>query len=378
MNTLEEPASIEQLRQLARRRLPQQVFDFIDGGADDELALRRNRHELQSAPLVGRALVNVTSIDTTCTIFGKPLAAPLVVAPMGACGLAWPRADVEIARAAASVGIPYVLSTFANTGIEDLADAAEGRLWFQLYPLRDRALRHGLVHRARVAGYEVLVVTVDVPVPGNRERDHSHSRSSLTGLVKNVAGLIWRPRWCWGIACHGLPRFPNAAAGAGAAALAQRAGAQVDATFDWDELARVRDRWPGTLVVKGIQHTNDVQRLASLGMDGIWLSNHGGRQLDAAPGPLSLLQSVTQIQRGHSILIADSGFRRGSEVFKALISGADAVALGRSVLYGAAVAGRAGALHALQIIQRELVQTMAMCGVTHIPAVTSPPCQPTP
>ena len=369
MRALDDAVSIEDLRSIARRRLPPRVFDFIDGGADDEVALRRNRSEFDRATLHGRPLHDTSVMDTSARLWTETAPSPLIVAPMGACGFAWPDADVEIARAATQAALPYVLSTFSNTRIEDLARLVQGRLWYQLYPLRDRSLTHGLVFRALAADYQALVVTLDVAAPGNRERDRRHAATSVGVRLRNLAGFATRPIWCAGVAARGLPRFVNLgnSTSATGGTLATNAGLQVSDAVTWEELERLRERWPRKFIVKGIQHPSDAQRLTAMGVDAVWMSNHGGRQLDAAPGTLSLLCGLGAQERGRALVIADSGFRRGSDVLKALMHGADAVALGRAVLYGAAAGGGAGAAKALNIIQAELVRTMRLCGMSALP-----------
>jgi L-lactate dehydrogenase (cytochrome)/(S)-mandelate dehydrogenase len=355
--------SVNELRDRARRRLPAPVFDFVDGGAEDEIAIARNRHDLREIQLTGRVLGDSAPVDTSQMVWGTAIGTPLIVAPMGACGLLWPEADVLIAQAATRARIPFVLATFSNRSLEDVAKRAGGRRWFQLYPLQNAALMNSLVFRAARSGYEALVVTVDVAAPGKRERDARHARASTGARARRMLDFAVKPGWCAQVARHGLPEFANLGQPIPRANVALQAGAQVDPGFDWDALRRIRDRWPGRLVVKGVQHADDAQRLWSIGVDGVWASNHGGRQLDCAPSTPSILRSMSSVERGDGLLIADSGFRRGSDVLKGLTLGANLVGLGRSVLYGVAAGGAIGAYRSIEIISEELRQCMRLCGL---------------
>lgn len=364
---LAQALSIADLRTAARSRLPRAVFDFIDGGAEDEITLRENRAAFERIRLVPRVLNDVSAPDLRATIAGTPSQAPIVVAPMGSCMLAWPQADIAIARAAAAAGVPYTLSTMSTTSIERMADAVQGALWFQLYVLKDHAFNDRLVERARAAGYGTLVVTVDLQAGGKRERDLRNGISIPLRLnLRQVLGGIAHPAWAVQMLRSGLPEFENVRGymgqeGAGLT-IAARVGQSLDAAYGWDDLARMRDRWPGTLLVKGVEHPADAARLASLGVDGIWLSNHGGRQLDGAIATADALPGVAAALRGRIPVLIDSGVRRGVDILKARALGAQAVAVGRAVLYGAAAGGEAGARRALEILVDELRLAMKLAG----------------
>ncbi len=363
--------SIEDLRTLARRRLPRSVFEFIDGGSEDELTLKANRAAFERLRLVPRVLVDVSEPDLRTDVVGGLASAPFVIAPMGSCALAWPEADLAIARAASAFGIPYTLSTMATTSLERLADQVQGRLWFQLYVLRDETANDKLVSRAREAGYEALVVTVDLQAGGKRERDLRNGISiPLRMTPRHLFEAATRPAWALGIVRGGLPQFENVRGLMGeetaGLTIAAKVGQNLNAAFDWEDLARLRDRWPRKLLVKGVLHPSDAVRLSQLGVDGIWVSNHGGRQLDGAIASVDALRSIAQAVEGKVSLLIDSGVRRGVDVLKARAMGAEAVAIGRAALFGAAAAGESGVRQALKILTDELTLAMKLSGVASI------------
>ena len=365
------PFSIEELRLAARRRLPRAVFDFIDGAAEDELTLRDNRAAFERARLMPRVLRDVSSVDTSTAILGKPSALPLVVAPTGAVGFGWRGGDIAIAKAAAAAGVPYTMSTSVTTTIEKLAAAAPGRLWFQAYFFRDREFTFGLIERARRAGYETLMVTVDLPVGGKRERDFRNDFSvPFRFTPKNLLDFASRPAWALDMLVNGMPALENLAGlaepGADAAKIASSVGRNHDAAFDWDALKRVRDTWQGKLVVKGVAHPADAEQIVALGCDGVIVSNHGGRQLDGAVAAFDALPGVVRAVGGKAGVLMDGGVRRGADIVKAVASGAQGVLVGRATYYGVCAAGEAGARRALDILSDELVRCMQLCGVRSV------------
>ena len=363
---LERFLSIEDFRQAARRRLPRAVYDFIDGGAEDELTLRDNRQAFERIRVMPRVLNDVSAPRIDGELLGLPVKAPLIVAPMGSCMLAWPEADIAIARAASAHGIPYTLSTMSTTSIERMARAVPGALWFQLYVLKDEQFNLQLIDRAQAHGYGALVVTVDLPAGGKREKDHRNGIS----IPLRPSWRLWRdglthPVWAWRLLRGGFPQFENVAGYGGMAdaglPIAARVGQSLDAAFNWEKLARIRERWRGRLLVKGVEHPEDAKRLVAMGVDGIWISNHGGRQLDGALATVEALPGIAQAVP-ETPLILDSGVRRGVDVLKACALGARGAAVGRAVLYGAAVAGERGAHRALQILIEELTLSMKLAG----------------
>ncbi|WP_414449899.1 alpha-hydroxy-acid oxidizing protein [Burkholderia sp. 22PA0099] len=366
-----DPVNVEDFRRLARRRLPRRVFDYLDGGAEDERGLDRNRDAFSRIAFVPRRLVDVSTRTLDTTLFGKPQAAPFVIAPTGLNGLIWPDGDIALARAAAQAGVPFAMSTASNVTLERLAGEAGGEPWFQLYVMH-RALADSLAERAARAGYRTLVVTVDVPLNGKRERDLRNGFALPLRYTPRVLldGLL-HPRWsCALLANGGVPTLANVGADDGAsvevkAALLKR---QMDASFNWQDLRRLRDRWPHRLLVKGILAADDARACLELGADGVILSNHGARQLDDAIAPIDVLAATRRAcdagehVDGRGALLMDSGIRRGADVVKALALGADAVLLGRATLYGLAVAGEAGASRVIAILKDEIDRTLAMLG----------------
>jgi (S)-mandelate dehydrogenase len=364
--------SIADLRKLAQRRLPRAVFDFYDGGAEDERTLARNRSAFERWDLAPHVLTDVAAASTQCTLLGAHAGMPAAIAPTGAAGFGWRDADLALARGAARLGIPYALSSSATTAIETIADKAPGRLWFQAYVLRNQEFFWKLIERARVADYEALVITVDLPVGGKRERDfRNHFSIPFRFTPRNVLDFASRPRWALDMLLRGMPAMENLrgleAAANSATAIASSVGRSYDPAFDWTRLAEVRDRWPRKLIVKGISRGDDAARLAGMGVDAIVVSNHGGRQLDGAVPSLHALPEVLQAVGGRVPVLVDGGIRRGTDIAKALALGAHGVLLGRATLFGAVAAGDAGAQRALDILQDELLRAMRLCGA---PTVT--------
>ncbi len=379
MPDLTRAVSIEDLRRMARQRLPRAMFDFIDGAAEDEITLRDNRAAFERLRLRPRVLVDVSRIDTATELLGGPAPLPLAVSPTGMSGVAWPKAELEIARAAAKRGIPYTLSTPASSSIEEVArEAGEklgGRLWFQLYVLRDQSILDKLVARALAAGYEALFVTVDLAAAGKRERD---PRNGLVMPFRpnrtNIPDLLSRPGWLLQMIAGGFPKFANlldlVEAGAPPGGIAAIVARELDASFDWAKLARLRERWPKKLVVKGVLRADDAERAVREGMDAIVVSNHGGRQLDGAIASLDALPEVVRAAGGRVPVLIDSGVRRGADILKARLLGAQGAMVGRATLYGAAVAGEQGAAHALGILSDEFERAMKLCGARSLAEIT--------
>ena len=363
--------NIEDLRRLAKRRLPRAVFDFYDGAAEDETTLRANRAAFERVRLAPKMLTGVAKIDTSATILGGRSNLPIAIGPTGGVGFGWPRGDVGIARAAAAAGIPYTLSTMATSSIERIAREAGGRLWFQAYIFRQRDMTMGLVERARALGYDALMVTVDVPVGGKRERDFRNDFAIRFRFTpRNVLDFASRPLWALSILRYGMPVLENviglAPEAKSTAEIASSVGQFWDADFDWDGLKRMRERWPKKMLVKGILRADAAERLASIGVDAVVVSNHGGRQLDGAVAALDALRPVVRAVKGRMSVLVDGGVRRGVDVVKALALGAEGVMLGRATLFGASAAGEAGAARAIEILRDELVRAMQLSGVRSV------------
>jgi L-lactate dehydrogenase (cytochrome)/(S)-mandelate dehydrogenase len=368
----ERAVSIADLRRLARRRLPRLVFDFIEGGVEDEIALRRNGEAFARWNLLPRYLVDVSVRNQARTLFGRRHAAPFGIAPTGMAALVRPGADLMLAGAAAEAGIPVIVSGTNTASIEEVARAAPDRAWYQLYAARDRAIPEALLHRAEQAGIGTLVVTLDVPLTPKRERNRRNgfgrAASMRPGAMLN--GLL-HPGWTLDWLRHGMPAMedwrPYAPSGSDKAAVADFVSAQwPDASQSWRDLERYRALWPHTLVVKGILHPEDAARAAEIGADGIIVSNHGGRQLDRAPASIDMLPAVLDAVPPSVEVMLDSGIRRGADIVIALALGARCCFVGRATLYGAAAGGRAGVARAIAILREEIDLILGQIGCPNI------------
>jgi (S)-mandelate dehydrogenase len=362
-----KPVNVEDYRVLAQRRLPKIIFDYLEGGADDEAGLKHNHEVFERYRLMPRRLVDVSKRDTGIELFGRRQAAPFMIGPTGLNGALWPKGDILLARAAERAGIPFVLSTASNDSIEDVAAASKGDFWFQLYIVQ-RKLAEQMVRRADAAGYSTLVLTTDVGVNGNRERD---LRNNFGLPMRYTPRLIYdgltHPWWSLDFMRNGMPQLANFATADSSDVEVQAAvmSRQMDTSFSWEDLAWLRRLWPRKLFVKGILRPDDAEHCIAAGADGVILSNHGSRQLDTAVSPLEVL-AETRARISAPILI-DSGYRRGSDIVKALALGANAVLLGRATLYGLAAAGEAGVDHVLRLLEGEVDRTLAQIGC---PSVT--------
>ncbi|KQW56549.1 alpha-hydroxy acid oxidase [Variovorax sp. Root411] len=365
--------NVEDYRRRARHVLPRLVFDYVDGGAEDERCLRRNRDALEALPLIPECLRDTSALDIGIELFGSRWRTPFAIAPIGLAGIVRPHADALLARAAQAARVPFILSTASNTRIEDVRTAApDATLWMQLYVMGERAIAERIVHRARAAGFEALVLTVDVPVGGLRERDLRHGfRVPMRLTPGTVLDMARHPAWLLRLARNGMPRFANLLLdddGAPVSAQAQAAllSRTMDRTLTWESLAWLRRLWDGPLLVKGLLGAEDARRAVRHGADGIVVSNHGGRQLDAAPASIAALPAIADAVGGRIPVLMDGGIRRGSDVVKALALGARAVLLGRAPLYGLACDGERGALSVLQLLVQETERTMTLLGAAHV------------
>jgi (S)-mandelate dehydrogenase len=361
---LSKAVNIEDLRGMARKRVPRFVFDFLDGGAEDEITLEANRRSFERLRFRPRALVGVSRRSVGAPILGIPSALPAIAAPVGLLGLLRRHGDLELARAAASAGIPFTLSTSSMDSLEDVARAAPGRLWFQCYVFQERAVSEGLIRRAAEAGFEALVITSDFPVSGKRERD---LRSGLRPDARLTWGAkldaLMHPGWLLTVAAH-RPRFAvvERGLGAGRNAASFLPSKMFDPSLCWDDLRRFRDLWKGRLLLKGVLRADDAVRAVDCGVDGVILSNHGGRQLDSAISGMDALPEVVREVGGRVSILVDGGVRRGGDIAKALALGAEGVLLGRALTYGLAASGADGATRAVEILRDEFDRTLALLG----------------
>ncbi len=369
--------NVADLREIARRRLPKGIFEFVDRGAEDEVSLRDNRAAFERIRLKPRVLVDVSRRTQSIQLFGHEQKMPIAVAPTGAAGIMWHEGEIALARAAAAAGIPFTLATGSLTAMERVVEQAGGRVWFQLYMYADRSLSYRLVERARSAGLEALIVTVDSPVFSNREYNLRNGFTiPLSYTPRNVADVLRHPRWLLGVLMRyllttGMPRYENYPAEVKSSITAQPMGRalKLNDSLTWEDVRVLRKLWPRTLMVKGILRAQDAALAADSGADAVIVSNHGGRVLDGAIAPIEALPKVVEAVGDRITVMVDSGFRRGSDVVKALALGANAVLIGRSTLYGTAAAGEAGAARAITIFREEIDRTLALLGCSGIAAL---------
>ena len=367
---LETLVNLEDIRQLARRKLPRIAFDFIDGGSDDDICLQRNRQAFQSYQLLPRYLVDVSTPDQSVELFGHRYSSPIGISPTGMGGLFRLGADSMLAEAAKANNIPFLLSSASNLAIEEAVRIAPDNVWFQMYATSDDAINADLVRRATHCGVKVLAITVDVPVNSNRERNRRNGFSRPFRLTPSVMlDALSRPAWLMRYSrLGGLPMLSNwqpyARQGASADEVADLYGTLTPAPkTSWQLLERIRHDWKGPLVIKGLLHPDDAIRARQIGFDGIIVSNHGGRQLDCAPSPVRMLPQISHAVGNSMTVMLDSGIRRGSDLVIARCLGAKAGFFGRPTLFAVAVAGQEGASHALGLIRREVHAVLAQIGV---------------
>ena len=365
---LGEAVNIEDLRLMAKRRLPRAIFDFFDGGAEDEVTLRDNCSAFQRVRLLAKILVDVSRVDLKTSLFGKETNLPLAIAPTGGISAGRWGAELILARAAKAAGVPFTMATPSAFTIERVAEEVGGRLWFQLYCVRNLDFRKKLVDRARKAGYEAILVTVDLPVSGKRERDPRNGfHTPYSPNWRNSKDVIFKPAWALDMLRNGLPGMANLEgypfSTPTGTDIVTAVGREMDAGLDWEYIKQLRNEWPGKLLLKGVERPDDAERAVSVGCDGIVVSNHGGRQLDGALATLDALPAISNAVGKKLAVLLDGGVRRGADILKARALGAQAVLTGRATLFGCMAGGEAGARRALEILASELERSMRLCGV---------------
>lgn len=363
-------ASAIDYRELARRRLPPFLFEYIDGGSYAEVTLRRNVEALEAVALRQRVLTGVDGVDLSSSLFGEATALPVALAPVGLAGMNARRGEVQAARAAAAAGVPFCLSTVSCCPLAEVAPASPRPLWFQLYMIRDRGFMRDLLAQARAANCSVLVFTVDMPIPGSRYRDIHSGLSGASGLRADMRRwwqAVRHPGWAWDVGIHGRPHQ----LGNVAPVLGKDSGLEdflgwmrgnFDASVTWADLDFIRAEWDGPLVIKGVLDPEDARAAASLGADGIVVSNHGGRQLDGVPATAQALPPIAAAVGDRLTVLADGGVRSGLDVVRMLALGAQGVLLGRAWAYALSARGEAGVAHLLDLIAAEMRVAMTLTG----------------
>lgn len=359
--------NIADLRRLARRRLPAPVFHYMDGGADDELTLRRNTRAFDDYELWPSQLSDVSTIDTSSTLFGQAVDWPVMISPTGASKLFHGDGEPAVARAAARFGMIYSLSTLATTSIEEAAAASTGPKMYQIYVFKDRGLTAEFIDRCRESGYVALCLTADTPVAGNRERDFVHGFSAAPrSRLRQVLSFARYPGWLYRALIRKDLEMVNITASKSAqsieGSIRDFIDEQMDRSLTFKDVEWLAARWDGPLVVKGVQTVEDCRKAADAGATAVMLSNHGGRQLESAPAPIDCVAAVADALRDRLEIICDGGIRRGNHVVKALAAGANACSIGRAYLFGLAAGGEAGVERALTILKEEFERTMALVG----------------
>ncbi len=376
MSRLDRAINVMDLRDLARRRLPTPLFEYIDGGSEDESNVRGNAAAFDAAKLVPEYLVDVADIDTRATAFGRELSMPLFLAPTGMTRFFHHLGEIAVARAAARAGTCYSLSTLGATTIEDVGAASDGATCFQIYVMKDRDLTREFIQRCRDAKFDALALTVDVPVPSKREREIRYGFNMPPRLTpRSVGGFLRRPGWLYRYLTTPTPILENVAhridqGSRDSSSLIDYVGAQFDPSVTWDDMAWMIAEWGGPFAIKGILSPADARRAVDIGASAVWVSNHGGRQLDGALSTFEALGPIADAVGGECEIILDGGIRRGTHVLKALARGATACCMGRPYLWGLAAAGEAGVRHVLDLLQEEIRLNMGLLGCRSVGEVS--------
>ena len=371
------PLNYDDLRRLAKRRLPKIAFDFIEGGLDDEIGLDRNRWGFERHRIVPKYMVDVSKREQKTELFGQTYSSPVGISPTGGAALFRPGADLMLAEAARKANVPFIMSGSSTGSIEDLARLAPEHGWYQLYAAKDKTISYDMIRRCKDAGLSTLVITVDVPVHSNRERNRRNGMTRPLRLpLKTKLEALLHPGWMYHFYANGgQPMFPNWApyAGPGAEKDAEKVAAfqstQTTPALDWSDIEKFRELWPRKMVLKGVMHPKDAERSAKIGVDGLMVSNHGARQLDRAPSPVEVLPAIRDAVGDKMTLMLDSGIRRGSDVVTALCLGAKFCFVGRMTLYGVAAGGEPMAGRALEILRNEVDLVMGNMGAPSIAAL---------
>ncbi len=372
----ERAANIDDLRAIAKRRLPGGIFDYIDGAAEDEWSARNNVQAYSQIELCPRILRDVSAVDTSTTLLGRKISLPFMLGPTGFSRIAQSQGELAVARVADKFELVYCHSTLATRSIEEVSAVSNGQQWFQVYMWKDRAMLRDILQRLRACGYTALALTVDTAVFGRRERDvrRGFTLPPKIGLDTILDG-IRHPSWTWDFIRNEPITFANVAtdsrgAGGSAVSLSAYVNEQFDPSITWDAVEWLQAEWNGPLFIKGIQSTDDAVIASKIGVTGIMISNHGGRQLDGSPAPIDLIEPTAQLVQGQLIIICEGGIRRGSDIFKAIALGADICSIGRAHFYGLGAAGEQGVERAIEMLKDELSRTMALTGVTTISEIT--------
>jgi L-lactate dehydrogenase (cytochrome) len=375
MGAVERAVNIADLRALAKKRLPRMIFDYIDGGADDELTLQRNSERLRAHELRFSVLRDITHIDTKRTIMGAPAKLPFFISPTAASRLFHHEGETAVAKAAHEAGMIYAMSTIGSTKVEHITPVHDGPKWYQVYVWKDRGMVRDGLARAKAAGFSALALTVDVPVSGNRERDPRNGFTIPPDITpKTVLDALSRPTWLYHLATTPQIRPANYAFTGERDKSAKGIMAMMDDMFDrsvsWKDAAWLVEEWGGPVAIKGVCTVEDARQCVAIGAKGVWVSNHGGRQLDRSPATIDVLPEIVEAVGGRVSVIFDGGVRRGTDILTALALGADGVAIGRAYLFGLAAGGYRGVKRAIDILRLELRRDMALLGVTSLDQLT--------